>query len=92
MHFLIGRECINGENHTTQGDCRAIVPVFISESRSAQVGRHAVDFDVVFQTRVRVFDNGIKAQESNETQGTKNREIHCFECFVTMINHAERVF
>jgi hypothetical protein len=52
MRFLKGRQCINCENHTTQGDCLEVVPVFISETRSAQVGRHAADFDVVFQTRV----------------------------------------
>ena len=27
MRFLKDRECNNGENHTTQGDCRAKVPI-----------------------------------------------------------------
>ena len=39
MRFLKDRECNNGENHTTQGDCRAKFPIHTSESRSVlQVG------------------------------------------------------
>ncbi len=49
MRFLKNRKCINGENHTTQGDCRAVVPVYIFGSRSAQVGQHTADFEVLFQ-------------------------------------------
>ena len=34
MRFLKDRECNNGENHTTQGDCRAKFPIHTFESRS----------------------------------------------------------
>ena len=40
MRFLKDRECNNGKNHTTQGDCRAKVLIRTSEARSVQVGRH----------------------------------------------------
>ena len=39
MHFLTDRDCNNGENHSTQGDCHAKAPIHISEKRSVQVGR-----------------------------------------------------
>ena len=46
MHFLMDRKCNNGENHTTQGYCRAKVPIHIFEPGSVQVGRHTADFDL----------------------------------------------
>jgi hypothetical protein len=42
MRFLKDRECNNGENHSTQGDCRAKAPIHISETRSVQVGRRTI--------------------------------------------------
>jgi hypothetical protein len=45
MRFLKDRECINGENHSTEGDCRAKAPVHIAETRSVQVARHTADFE-----------------------------------------------
>ncbi len=48
MRFLKNSECINGENHTTQGDCRAVVPVYIFGTRTAQVGRRTAHFEVLF--------------------------------------------
>jgi hypothetical protein len=44
MRFLKDRECNNGENHTTQGDCRAKVPIHISETRSVHVDRRTTNF------------------------------------------------
>ena len=38
MRFLKDRECNNGENHTTQGDCRAKVLIHLYESETVQVG------------------------------------------------------
>jgi hypothetical protein len=38
MRFLKDEKCNNGENHTTQGNCRAKFPIHISESLSVQVG------------------------------------------------------
>ena len=32
MHFLKDRECDNGRNHSTQGDCRAKAPININET------------------------------------------------------------
>ncbi len=46
MRFLKDRECDNGKNHTTQGDCRAKVSIHTSEARSDQVGRHTADFEL----------------------------------------------
>ena len=40
MRFLKDRMCNNGENHTTEEDCRAKAPIHIAESRSAQVSQH----------------------------------------------------
>jgi hypothetical protein len=45
MRFLRDRPCNNGENHTTQEDCRAKVPIHISESKSVQVGWYSASFD-----------------------------------------------
>ena len=42
MRFLKDRECNNGENHNTQGDCRAKAPIHISQTRSVQVGRRTI--------------------------------------------------
>ncbi|CAB4043703.1 Hypothetical predicted protein, partial [Paramuricea clavata] len=36
MRFLKDRECVNGENHSKQRDCRVKAPVHISEARSVQ--------------------------------------------------------
>ena len=46
MRFLKDRDCNNGENHTTQGDCRAKVSIHTSEARPVQVGRHTADFEL----------------------------------------------
>ncbi len=92
MRFLKHRECINGENHTTRGDCRAVVPVYIFGTRTAQVGRHTADFEVLFQKQVRVFDHDIKTREINEFRGKKTREIHCFRAFVYHDHQTERIF
>jgi hypothetical protein len=46
MRFMKDRECNNGENHTTQGDCRAKVRIHISETRSVQVDRRTTNFDL----------------------------------------------
>ena len=48
MRFLKDRDCNNGENHTTQGDCRAKAPIHIAESRSVQVGRHTFSLLVTY--------------------------------------------
>ena len=40
MRYLQDRECNNGKNHTTQKDCRAKVPISVSET-TVQVGKHA---------------------------------------------------
>ena len=45
MRFLKDRECKNGENHSTERDCRAKAPVHIAETRSVQVARHTEDFE-----------------------------------------------
>ena len=37
MRFLKDRECNGGENHSTQGDCRAVAPIHIFSSSSVQV-------------------------------------------------------
>jgi hypothetical protein len=50
MRFLKDRECNNGENHTTQDDCRAKVPIHISESRSVHVDRRTTNFDLPLPT------------------------------------------
>ncbi len=91
MRFLKNRECINGENHTTQGDCRAVVPVYIFGTRTAKVGQlHTADFEVLFQKQVRVFDHDIKTRKINEFRGKKT--IHCFRAFVYHDHHTERIF
>jgi hypothetical protein len=41
MRFL-NKECNEGENHTTQTDCRAKVQIHFSEGRSVQVSRHVI--------------------------------------------------
>ena len=43
VRFLKDRMCNNGENHSTQGDCRAKAPIHIAETKSVQVGRHTFD-------------------------------------------------
>ncbi len=48
MRFLKDRECNNGENHTTQGDCRAKAPIHIAETKSVQVGRHTFSLLVTY--------------------------------------------
>ena len=50
IRFLKDRECDNGENHTTQGDCRAKVPIHISETRSVHVDRRTTNFDLPLPT------------------------------------------
>ena len=79
MRFLKNRECINGENHTTQEDCRAVVPVYIFGTRTAQVGRHTAHFEVLFQRALIMVS---KHEKSMNFKGTRTRDIHCFQAFV----------
>jgi hypothetical protein len=59
MRFLSNKECMNGENHTTEKDGRAVVPVHTHDNTSAQVRQHIADFDILFITGILV-QNGYK--------------------------------
>ena len=82
MRFLKNRECINGENHTTQGDCRAVVPVYIFGTRTAQVGRHTAHFEVPFQRALIMIS---KHEKSMNFEGRRPETFIAFECLCTMI-------
>jgi hypothetical protein len=47
---------------------------------------------VLFEKRVRLFDQYIKTRKSNESRLQSPERFIAFDCFGTVINHAKRVF